>query len=162
MVDFRSYIVIKQPSRLSSQTTSSIMTPYPANTTSGTGGSNTPQRRTPTQGITSTKQVTIAGSAGGNGYLTYEIAQDRKTLTIHEVDTRQKEEKQSIKGSLGAQGLGGAKPAQSSAGVRKGLGAWHSFTVERVFLVEPNTDFNVSLMMILHNCIEIANVLRLY
>ena len=101
MVDFKSYIVIKQPTRLSAQTSVSNMTSMAPNTSSGTGGSNTPQRRTPTQGITSTKQVTIAPA---NGLLTYEIAQDKKTLTIHEVDQRKNEEKTStMKGALGAQ-----------------------------------------------------------
>ena len=48
-----------------------------------------------------------------------------------------------MKGALSAQGLTGPKPKQSSVGVRRGLGAWHSFTVEKVFMVEPNTEFNV-------------------
>ena len=149
MVEFKSYIVIKQPARLSAQFSASNMTSVAPNTTSGTGGSNTPQRRTPTQGMTSTKQVTIApgtAGAGGNGYLTYEISQDHKTLTIHDVDSRQNEEKtqKSMKAALAAHKVEPPKPKQSSMGVRRGLGAWHSFGVEKVFLVEPNTEFNVS------------------
>ena len=58
-----------------------------------------------------------------------------------------------MQGALGAQGLGGApKPKQSTAAVRRGLGAWHSFTVEKVFLVEPNTDFNRQQIYL--DCIE--------
>lgn len=161
MVEFRSYIVIKQPARLSAQFASSNMTSVSPNTTSGTGGSNTPQRRTPTQGMTSTKQVTIAPGAGGNGYLTYEISQDHKTLTIHDVDSRQNEEKaqKTMKAALAAHKVEAPKPKHSSIGVRRGLGAWHSFGVEKVFLVEPNTEFNVSNLSL--KSVEATNLLGL-
>ena len=49
-----------------------------------------------------------------------------------------------MKAALSAQKVEAPKPKQSSMGVRRGLGAWHSFGVEKVFLVEPNTEFNVS------------------
>jgi hypothetical protein len=97
-------------------------------------------RKSPTPGgQKSNKAVGFTGNSflggGGNGYLTYEITPDNKTLTIHDVDNRKKNNTPGDKSG---------KPGQQpSSTIRRGLGAWHSYTVDKVAMVEPNSEFNV-------------------
>jgi hypothetical protein len=73
MVEFRSFIVVKQSAKLSAS--SSNPASVSATSAIGSGTLSTPDRRTPTKGL-STKQVGFANmiGGGGNGYLTYELS----------------------------------------------------------------------------------------